>query len=190
MVRIRVKKAIFSITLLVVVIAALNMADLPKELRFEETKYNYLFVMVLCILLPLSLILTSLNLKERANRYGCLAVSLLLILPASFLYMVVSTDYDKLSRGAVDGRFEKIDEIEVGESKYRLYRTNGGATTAFGLVLRKESAISEHINVVEVIFSKYQAAESTLRLIDKNSIELQIEPYSKDEHVQVVELKI
>ena len=184
------KKAIFSITLLVVVIAALNMADLPKELRFEEIKYNYLFVMVLCILLPLSLILTSLNLKERANRYGCLAVSLLLTLPASFLYMVVSIDYDRLSRGGVDGRFERIDEIEVGESKYRLYRTNGGATTAFGLVLRKESAISEHINLVEVIFSKYQAAESTLRLIDENSIELQIEPYSKDEHVQVVELKI
>ena len=37
------------------IISVLNMIDLPIELRFEEVKNNYLFVMILCILLPLTI---------------------------------------------------------------------------------------------------------------------------------------
>ena len=76
-----------------------------------------------------------------------------------------------------DDMFTKIDEISLGNHKYRLYRTDCGATCAFGLVLQKEFDLGIGIKTVEVVFSKYRANEGHLSLIENDKIRLEVSPY-------------
>ena len=57
--------------------------------------------------------------------------------------------------------FERIETIEIQESVYKVYRTNGGATTAFGIVVRKETALLFGLNYVSVVHSNYPASRVT-----------------------------
>jgi len=175
---------------IIALISVLNMIDMPVELRFEKVEYNYVFAMALCVALPLSIFFMTCLLKERWKMYVGVGFSILLALPSFLTYYVASVDYEDIRNEGVDASFEKIDEVAVGDSVIRLYRTNGGATTSFGLVARRETKLIQGINVVEVLFSKYKASEGTMKLIDEFSIELKIQPYSENEGVEVVTLKI
>jgi len=126
---------------MIMVVAWLNMLDTPVEIRFSSTQYNYLFVMVLCVLLPLSIFLTSFTLNKRSNKYAGIGLSVFLVFPCSLVYYFSSDSFEDIDRNGVDISFEKINEIKAGGSSYCLYRTNGGATTSFGLVLRKETSV-------------------------------------------------
>ena len=178
------------ITVLIALTASLNMIDFPVELRFEETKYNYLFVSTLCLLLPISVFLTALTFKNRKYTYFCIALSFSLAVPSALVYFFANSDYKSISQEGIDHSFQQINEIQTNGSTYRLYRTNGGATTSFGLVLRKETNFIKGINTVKVIFSKYKASDSTLLLLNGNTIQMQIEPYSKDDKLEAVTLTI
>ena len=106
------------------------------------------------------------------------------------VFFFASESFSDISVEGVDTSFDKISEVESNGSTYRLYRTNGGATTSFGLVLRKEAKLTSNIKTVKVIFSKYQAREGTLMLINKNSLELRIEPYNENDKLEVITLTI
>ncbi len=185
-----IKKVSLAITLFVLIVTSLNLIELPVELRFEDVKYNYQFVITLCFLLPLSVFLTSLTLEKRSNTYLGVGLSIALALPCALVYFFVNSDIKSINEAGRDQSFEKIDEVSVGDSFYRLYRANGGATTSFGLVLRKETTLIEDLNIVKVVFEKYKASEGILTVIGNKSIELQIKPYNRGEKVEVIILNI
>lgn len=176
-------------TFTIVTVTCLNIIDLPIKLRFEEAKYNYLFVSILSIALPLSIFLSSFTLKKWA-RIMTIIISIVVAFPSMIVFFFASESFSDISVEGVDTSFDKISEVESNGSTYRLYRTNGGATTSFGLVLRKEAKLTSNIKTVKVIFSKYQAREGTLMLINKNSLELRIEPYNENDKLEVITLTI
>lgn len=184
------KKISLVITLFILTVASLNLIDLPVELRFEKIKYNYQFVIFLCFLLPLSVFLTSLTLEKRPSTYLGLGLSIALALPCALVCFFATSDIKSINEVGRDASFERISEVSVEDSHYRLYRTNGGATTSFGLVLRKETTLIEGLNVVKVIFAKYKASEGSLTVTADKSIELKIEPYNRDEKVELITLNI
>ena len=163
--------------------------DLPIELRFENTKYNYLFTSILCILLPSLIFISSFTFSKKLKVIGIIS-SLILSIPCAVTFLFTSNSFKQIHTKGIDLSFEKIKEIELNDSKYRLYRTNGGATTSFGLVLRKETLLIKGINIVEVMFYKYKASESSLTLINEQAIELRIEPYQKNDKAEVIKLTI
>ena len=184
------KLAVKTITLLIVIVTALNIIDLPVELRFENTAYNYLVVSVLSIALPASLLLASLLALEKEAKVVGYIASFALILPCAFIFTISSNDFRRINDGGSDKSFEKIAELESNGSKYRLYRTNGGATTSFGLVLRSETPLAVGINVVKVVFDKYKAYEGSLILLDDKTIQVRIEPYDRGHQAEIVTLTI
>jgi hypothetical protein len=101
-----------------------------------------------------------------------------------------SSDYATIKKEGIGYSFEKIDSLNVNDIDYVLYRTNGGATTSYSLVLRSEQNIFPNINVVKVIYSKYKASESTLSLLSKNQIKMQIQPYAIDDELYTVKIDI
>ncbi len=187
--RIKMKIVLLTITSIVIIITSLNMMDLPIELRFDNTKYNYLSVSILSVALPLSIFFSALTFKGPKRILG-VATSFTLSFPCALVLFFASDDFKSISKEGVDHSFEKIRELEAKGSKYRLYRTNGGATTSFGLVLRKETPLITGINTVNVLFSKYKAEDSSLTLTNDNTIELRIEPYGKSDKLEVVTLSI
>ena len=178
------------ITSLIVIISVLNIFDLPIEFRFEDPAYNYLFVMSLCVALPLSIFFTAFTLNKRANTILAVAASILLSGPSFVVYFFASSDYESIREHGIDESFEKINEVMVENSRYRLYRTNGGATTSFGLVLRRETELINGLNMVRIMFSKYDASEGVLRILDEHRMELKIEPDSKGGNIEIITLAI
>lgn len=178
------------ITSLIVIISVLNIFDLPIEFRFEDPAYNYFFVMSLCVALPLSIFLTAFTLNKRANTILAVAASILLSGPSFVVYFFASSDYESIREHGIDQSFEKINEVMVNDARYRLYRTNGGATTSFGLVLRRETALIKGVNMVRIMFSKYDASEGVLRILDEHRMELTIAPDMQGGKFEIIQLAI
>ena len=175
---------------IIIVITSLNMIDFPWELRFTDVKNNYLFVMVLSILLPFSASLWSLFRDSKPSKVAGIILSLCLSAPCYIVFIFANSDYADIKNEGIDYSFEEINRLRVNDNSYVLYRTNGGATTSFGLVLRLEKKVAFGLNVVNVIYSKYKASESTLESIGSQQIKMQIQPYDKHGKVEVVVLNI
>ena len=175
---------------LIVGIIVLNTTKFSIELRFKNPSSNYFFVMMLCILLPLSILLWGILAKTKNRKIAGIILSVLISFPSGVTYFFASRDYDNILFTGTDSSFEKLDEVTVGESWYRLYRTNGDATTSYGLVLRKENKLFLGIETVKNIYSKYKASEGKLKVLNKNELLLRIKPYSKNDKFEIVRIKI
>jgi hypothetical protein len=93
---------------------------------------------------------------------------------AMFMFLLVPT----IVRGS-DPSFEPVAELSATRQDYRLYRTNGGATNAFGLVLRKEIAVLPGLRVVSRVYESYPAAEGSLDRTSGTTGRLTIEAYNE-----------
>ncbi|MGX9463620.1 hypothetical protein ACWXWU_20785 [Shewanella sp. A14] len=184
------KQASNIILIVISLITCLNMIDFPWELRFVNAKYNYLFVMVLAVSLPISALFWSTLRDSKSAKTIGVIISVCLAIPSYLTFTFAKLDYRDIKTNGVDYSFEEINRLEVGNKNYVLYRTNGGATTSFGLVLRMEKEIALGINAVNVIYSKYKASESSLELTNDSQIKMQIQPYDKHGKVEVVVLSI
>lgn len=166
------------------------MFTLPMEMRFEESRFNYLYVMVLCVLLQFSMMMSGFSFKERKYKILSFVCAFAFSVPASLILIFAHSDYKDIRDKGIDYSLEKINEVNVSGNFYRLYRTNGGATTSYGLVLRKEVPLVLGLKIVEPIFSKYKAYESSLSVIGNGKIKLTIEPYGKGDKPEMVTLNI
>jgi len=162
------------------------MIDFHWEIRFVDTAKNYLFVMVLSILLPISILTWSLNRASKLKKVNGIIISLILVIPCYFVATVASSNFEDIKNNGVDYSFEKINKLQINDNNYVLYRTNGGATTSFGLVLRFEKPFIKGLKFVKVIYSKDKASESTLEFEADNRITMHIQPYNKGDDVEVV----
>lgn len=69
-----------------------------------------------------------------------------------------------------DLSFECINEINLHDSKIRVYRTNGGATTAFGIVVREEKEILPGVFYTNKLFYKYRMDTIGLQIVEGNTL--------------------
>lgn len=178
------------ILVIIILITSLNMIDFPWEFRFVDVKNNYLFVMVLAVLLPLSAFLWSLFRYSKSRKVVGIVFSVCLAAPCYIVFIFAYSDYDDIKRKGIDYSFEEINRLQTNGNNYVLYRTNGGATTSFGLVLRLEKETGFGLKVVKVIYSKYKASKSTLELTSDNRIKMQIQPYDKHDKADVILLNM
>lgn len=115
----------------------LNLSSLPMQLRLNSVAGNYAVCALLTMSLPLSLAWLALRLPWRTARGLGVLAALLLALPCLLFACLVAFS-GSLVQSNVDPAMEFIHEASTGAKHYRLYRTNCGATCAFGLLLREE----------------------------------------------------
>jgi amino acid transporter len=123
-------------------------------LRFSNHWANVAFVL-LASLLPFGLIGTGLvHLGKYRPTEGSRLLTLGLLLLSLPLFAVVVVEVLILPPLANedDASFAKIAQIE---EQIALYRTNGGATTEYGLVVRQEQRLLPGVLLVKQVFSKY-----------------------------------
>lgn len=166
------------------------MIDFPWKIRFEDSANNYLFVMVLSVLLLVSFLIWSLNRATKYAKGNGIFVSLILIIPCYIVIFFAQLQYVDIKSSGIDKSFEVIDKLNVNSNNYVLYRTNGGATTSFGLALRLEKQFMTGLNVVKEIYSRNKSSEGTLKLAEENRIILQIQPYDKIDKLEVVSFNL
>lgn len=158
-------------------ILALNVLD--TSLRFEYPPLNYLTVILLSLALPVVLFWVASSVSRRHLRWPTFTVALLVSLPAGIISLFALFGLSSVKSEGVDASFERIGELKEENGLYRLYRTNGGATTSFGLVLRKERPLPLGLKLVTQLTSFYPASDATFERTPYGNVRLVVAPYQE-----------
>ncbi len=164
--------------ILIITILILISIDFPIEIRFQTTLFNYLFVLFLLVAL---LLLSYKKLsKVKSLFFKIFGFVIHLLFGIFILFFSLTSTYGVL-KNKTDPSFEMIKEIVAGNRYFRLYRTNEGATTSYGLVLREEHNLPFGLKTIKIIFSKYKVYDATIKLISPNKLKINIKPYYKNQ---------
>ena len=71
-----------------------------------------------------------------------------------------------------DYTLEAIQEIQHNERKIKVYRTDGGATTAFGIIIQEEKQIAPGILLIDELFNQYRLDTIGIKLITGNKLQV------------------
>lgn len=79
-----------------------------------------------------------------------------------------------------DSSFEPIAEAAANGSLIRLYRTNGGATTSFGIAVWQVRAILPGLLIVRPLSGFYPANDGSIDVVDAEHVRIRVPPYGSD----------
>ena len=122
-----------------------------------------------------------------ANVYY-IKVSLIVILAISCLIgillnsLVVINIFSTCKLG-LNPAFERIHRIDFNNYQVSIYRTNGGAMTSFGVIIRQEKIILPGILLVKNLFRKYPASDAQYKKVGNQILFIDGNKYSFKDNV-------
>jgi hypothetical protein len=165
-----------------------NLALPTIRLRFQVA--NYLFF-ALIQLIPLILVVVALRWRGW-GRYVLVGFGMLLMIPATPLGLgAAACAVESIADGA-DLSFERINAMKTPRGAIGVYRTNGGATTSYGIVLRQECQIAPGILVVRNVGREYPAHTVQLENLGEDVVRASFPPYGDQRSqltVQILHLR-
>lgn len=156
----------------VIGIIAINFVGWPFGVRFNYTPLNYWAALLLSIALPLSVFNVGIRLGNKILRILGICVSLLVAAPSLTASLFIGAEALDVQSKNNDSSLELLHQIPVGIFTYRLYRTDCGATCAFGLSLRKEIDTPIGLKLVRSVWSKYREDVAKLIVIPDKEIQV------------------
>jgi hypothetical protein len=129
-------------------------------LRFSSQAANLAFG---CVLLALPVFAPVLVLRLDAERLPRIVAALALTPFVAFSLLLASftgSCYQDTRATGVDSSFEPIASLPLSRSQLRVYCTNGGATTDFGIVVRHEMRLLPGLLLVRNVFGEYHTTEA------------------------------
>jgi hypothetical protein len=144
-------------------------------LRFTNHWANAAFALLVSVIPLLLLGAGIVHLGTYRNRWVSAPLALALLLLSLPLFAVVAFEAFTLPALANedDGSFVKIEQID---EQLAVYRTNGGATTAYGIVVRQEQRLLPGVLLVKQVFSQYGINRVNCIKVD-NHLTI-VEPYA------------
>lgn len=145
-------------------------------IRFSHPRLNYLAVGIM-LLIPTACLLLHIRYKSIKNTIIKILLILLSIITMflfmGWLFLVTVWLPDILIRNK-DLSFELLKSETINNNTIRVYRTNGGATTNFGIVVREEKQLLPGIYQIKFIGSEYPAYDAHI-ILDKDDIVIDYE---------------
>jgi hypothetical protein len=150
------------------------------SLRFTAPALNY-STMIVGLLCSWSLVVVVLRLPVRSVgkllmaplpslwAAGCSLFALF----ATFWVLPVVVD-------GVDRSFEPIGVYDLGRQRLVAYRTNGGATTSFGIVVRQELPIIPGVMLARRVYAVYPGRDVSISRIAERTFRFESPPYDTD----------
>jgi hypothetical protein len=148
--------------MLILVVAAQAVLGLPYRPRFASPTANYWAVAALSTLTPVLAYFLALTVPRKWLRRTGYVCATALLLPCLFISSCAMLEAPRPS--GPDTSYELLSEARAGRFAYRLYRTDCGATCAYGLDLREELDLSFGAKLVSPIWSLYGASEGAVKL--------------------------
>jgi hypothetical protein len=155
---------------LIFILAVLAQAvlELPYRPRFASPTANYWAVAALSALTPLIAYFLARRVPRKwLRRIGYVGATALL-LPCLLISSCAMLEAPRPF--GPDTSYEFLSEARAGRFAYRLYRTNCGATCAYGLDLREELNLPFGTKLVSPIWSLYRASEGTVKLEESSVV--------------------
>lgn len=153
-------------------IVALN--SLSTTPRFEYPPLNYATVILLTFSIPAILFWLAFAALTSWWRWGIALIAAIITIPTAFFSVFAFFELQSIVATGVDASFESIAELKGERALHRVYRTNGGATTAYGIVLRKERSLLPGLKLVTVVRNYYPAHEATLERLPSGQARLSV----------------
>ena len=138
------------------------LGDLPYRPRFGSPTANYWAVAAMAVLVPVLVVVMARMVPRTWLRRGGYIAAAVLALPCLLVSSCAITEAPGLSHE--DAAYELLSEARAGRVAYRLYRTNCGATCAYGLDLREELDLPFGAKLVSPRWSLYRASEGIVKL--------------------------
>jgi len=150
---------------------------LLPAIRTSSALLNHVF-MLLIFLLPSALSVLSFFVTKRIIFRFLLAFALIPLALSSFLIGAISLFplIDIMTKG-YDPSFEHLRSTQLTCSQVSIYRTNGGATTSFGIIARQEKRLIPGLLLVRNIYSVYPGDDAKIIKLDNDTIKIISPPY-------------
>jgi hypothetical protein len=139
------------------------VSGLPMQVRFTYVPLNHWLAATLALWLPVMVLWVALRLVRRTHKVAGIVVSGVVALPSLAFAVLVCLEGSHVINN-VDSSFELLSEAKSESASYRLYRTNCGATCAYGLVLRREYDSPLGVKLVSPVWSLYRASEGAVQV--------------------------
>jgi hypothetical protein len=132
--------------------------------RFSSPRLNYLF-MAAAFCSPLLAAWIAITAANRLWRLSLAVIAPIALVSAALsagtVFMLVLWVPDVLLRD-VDRSFQRMREQRVGDETLAVFRTNGGATTDYGVVVRRETVLLPGLRFVTPLCASYPADDVRL----------------------------
>ena len=96
--------------------------------------------------------------------------------------------HDTLADGR-DSTFAPIRYVVLDNSRLALYRTDMGATTSWGLVLRQETELLPGLLLVREVYNNYRARDADVTLVSPTEVRIICQSGWEDRRDVMVTLK-
>jgi hypothetical protein len=166
------RKSAHVILAAIIGVISLNFINLPFYIRFNYAPLNYWACLFLSIALPFSILNFGVSLNNRKLKIVSICSAILVALPCVVAAIFIAIMAVDVQRTGNDPSLELLQQVSVGVSKYRLYRTDCGATCSFGLELRKEIDAPFGLKLVRSLLSKYREDEGKLVLVPGKEVQV------------------
>ena len=134
---------------------------LPFQVRFGHPAANHVALALVLVLIPTLIFWTAIFVQNKWLRRSGMCVAVLLTIPSLLISAFVIFTAPKQSE-VVDSSYQLLSEVSNGSVVYRLYRTDCGATCAYGLSLRKERELLLGTKLVSPLWSLDRADKGNL----------------------------
>lgn len=141
-------------------------------LRFKSVVANHIYIS-LVLLMPVMILFIGFFYKRLVIKIintSIFIIPCLVGLPLSLILLsLLSVD---IFSGNVGRGFEPIDQLGFASYNITAYRTNGGAATGFGIVVRQEKEVFFGVLLVKKIYSEYHTDNVSLIKTDEKTIKI------------------
>src|SRR5262245_8572205 len=146
---------------LLVAVHVLGYANwVSGPLRFTSPLANHL-LMFFVFGLPFVLLVLACGIRRLAVRVGVCVILVPWVLWCSLCQMVTTLSTRDILRDGADSSFEYLHSTSLGRSRVSVYRTNGGATTDWGVAFRHELTIFPGIQIVRQLEGFYHCYDAS-----------------------------
>jgi hypothetical protein len=167
----------------VYVLGMLNFSTPVLRLTWPQANAFAFAVLQLIPFILLFLVLSADPFSERV-------LLIVLLLPAvafgGFAGSCSIIDCETMGRGK-DPSFEPIEEVPVSAGRLVVYRTNGGATTSFGIAVRQECQLLPGLRRVRPVWGLYPAYSARIRVLAPDRVAFSSPPYEDRRPKETVE---
>jgi len=149
------------------------------NIRTTDAAANYAF-MSLVFLSPLALMLFVWRLFPRSPAFLTIAIILPWAVWCGFLGLCSSATTVAVVVNGFDASYAYLHSVRRTNDRLALYRTNGGATTDWGVVVRQEEFILPGVVRVKRVHDYYHCYEAEITQLDEQRIRVRCTAVSTD----------
>lgn len=177
MIKQKVKIAIF----MSIIFLASILNFLFPLIRFQNQLSNLIFIVII-FLIPFLLTMYGFLLKNILVKIISIIVGSLISIIALIFILITLINIESTIEAGYNPAFEKIEIYETEKYEVNTYRTNGGATTSYGIVIRQEKKIVPGIILVRDIYKEYPRYDIEYE-VDNNILIIESKEYLLKESV-------